>query len=83
MDIFGSAREWEAVDVTGGDQTPTINGNKAMGLYCDTAGTIIKFDSSKATGITVTLPAGWNPLEITKVYQTGTTVAGNAFLLAW
>ena len=76
--IRASFKSMEHVDISGGDHVVVINSGVADGVYCDTAGEILKIDNNSLTGFT-TLPlqAGYNPIEVKKVYQTGSTIVGN------
>ena len=78
MLVNASARQWEAVSLASTDYVPTMNGGLADGVYCDTAGCILKIDTSRVTGYTtLALQAGFNPMEVTKIYKTGSTLAGS------
>ena len=83
-DQFASARFIERLDIGSGDHTFSLGDGVAYGVYCDTAGEILKIDNTEMTGYTtLALQAGWNPLEVIKVYQTGSTVAGDIDLYSW
>lgn len=59
-----------AIDVSGGDQTLAAG---CRGLYVGGTGNI-KIDMPNATGVTFAgVAAGILPVQVTKVYQTGTT----------
>jgi hypothetical protein len=84
VQVGASARELEHVDISGGDHDVVINGGVGMAIYCDTAGEIIKIDNTMMTGYTtLALQAGINEIEVTKVYQTGSTITGNVDVYAW
>jgi hypothetical protein len=79
--VNASARIWENVDISSTDHTPSMNGGVADGVYCDTAGEILKVDTTRQSGYTTpALQAGFNPMEVTKVYKVGSTITGNAAL---
>ena len=81
---FASARLFERLDISGGDHIVEINEGTGLAIYCDTAGEIIKFDNTEMTGYTsLALQAGFNEIEVTKIYQTGSTVAGDIDIVAW
>ena len=81
---FASAREMEHVDISGGDHVCALESGIALAVYCDTAGEILKIDNTKMTGYTtLALQAGWNEIEVTRVWQTGSTIAGNVDLGTW
>lgn len=81
---FASAREMEHVDIGTADHQVTINGGVAMAVYCDTAGEILTIDNTMLTGYTtLALMEGWNAIEVTKIYQTGSTISGNVDVGAW
>ena len=76
--VRASARVFEDVDISSGDHTISLNGGVADGVYCDTAGEILKIDTTQQTGhTTLALQIGFNPIEVTKVYQAGSTISGN------
>lgn len=84
MPVRASVSEMEHVDISGGDHDVVINSGLAYGIYCDTAGEILKIDNNKLTGYTTLgLQAGWNEIEVTKVWQAGSTIAGNVDVGAW
>lgn len=82
--IFASAREFELVDISSTDHEVSINDGIAFAINCDTAGEILKIDTEVMTGYT-TLPLveGINLIQCTKVYKTGSTIAGIVELQAW
>ncbi len=56
----------------GSDQT--ITGN-ARGILLSTAGTL-KVDTARGDlGVSLILPAGYNPIRITKIYSSGSSAA--------
>ena len=82
--IRASVIELEHVDISGGDHDVVINSGLAYVVYCDTAGEILKIDNTKMTGFTtLALQAGYNEIEVTKIWQTGSTIAGNVDVGAW
>lgn len=84
MHVFASVKEWEEIDVTGGDQTITINGGVAMAIFCEDDGCELTIDTQHSTNkITPVFKAGVVPWEVTKIYQTGTTLVGQCWALAW
>jgi len=84
MHVYASVKVWENVDISSTDHTPSLNNGVAMAVYCDTAGEILKIDTLESTGITtLALQAGYNPIEVTKVYKVGSTITGNVALLSW
>jgi len=86
--VSAHPREWEHVTSISAsplvDHTVTINGGVAYGVYCDTEGEILKIDNQTQAGYTtLALQAGFNPMEITKIYAVGTTITGNIDVYAW
>ena len=79
--VRASFKSLERIDISGGDHDVVINNGVADGVYCDTAGEVLKIDNNSVTEFT-TLPlqAGYNPIEVTKVYQAGTAIFGNVDL---
>lgn len=62
------------IDVSGGDQTLPA---ACRSLYIGVTGNV-KVDLPKTTGITFTnVPVGIFPIQVTKIYQTGTTVTAS------
>jgi len=81
---YASASLLELVDISSTDHTVLINGGQAMAIYCNTAGEILKIDTGRQTAFTtLALQAGWNQIAVTKVYKTGSTIAGSVMLGAW
>ena len=86
--VMASPDLWEHVDSLAAspnaDHAITINSGLAYGVYCDTAGEILKIDTPRQTGFTtLALQAGYNPMKITKIYLTGSTISGNVDVYAW
>ena len=78
IQVNASARIWEHVDISSTDHTVSLKGGVADGVYCDTAGEILKIDTTLQTGYTtLALQAGFNPMEVTKIYKTGSTISGS------
>lgn len=68
----------EHVDISAVDHVVAITAGVADGIYCDTAGEVLKIDNSVLVGYTLpALQAGFNPIEVTKVYKAGSTIVGN------
>lgn len=66
-----------AIDYSGGDQT--VSG-VARGIYVGVTGNV-KVDMPGASGITFSnLPVGFAPIQVTKVYQTGSTITSSLLL---
>jgi len=77
-------KEWEVIDVSGGNQTITINGGTAHAIMCDSDGTVLTVDTALMTNALMpTLRTGGNPYGVTQVYQTGTSLVGNVYAVAW
>lgn len=84
LHVFASVKTWEAVDISSVDHDVTLNDGLAMAIYCEVAGEVLKMDTTEATGQTTpALQAGFNPWECTKVYKTGSTLAGNVYVVSW
>ena len=82
--VEASIQYLEAVDISSTDHTVAEGNGVGRCVICDTAGEIIKFDSTKQTGMTtVALQAGITPLEVVKVYKTGSTISGNVQVGGW
>ena len=76
--VRASFRSLEHVDISAVDHVVAIGNGVADGIYCDTAGEILKIDTLTLTGFTtLALQEGYNPIEVTKIYKTGSTIAGN------
>lgn len=76
--VRASFRSLEHVDISSVDHVVTIGDGVADGIYCDTTGEILKIDTATMTGFTtLALQAGYNPIEVTKIYKIGSTIAGN------
>jgi len=68
--VAASPAEAEVVDISGGDHTFAIT---CMGLYVGVAGDVKVDFADVGTAIVLTaLPVGFHPMNISKVYQTGT-----------
>lgn len=65
------------VDVSGGDQV-IVSG--CRGLWVGTSGDVV-VDMPNATGITFADVVGLLPIQVTKIYQTGTTASDVVALL--
>lgn len=66
-----------AIDYSGGNQTLT---GRVRGVYVGTSGHL-KVDMAGGTAVTFSnLPVGFHPMNITKIYQTGSTAAGLVLL---
>ena len=80
--VHGSVQDWE--EISGADQDVSINRGVASGIFCEADGCELTVDTTIASNkITPVLKAGYNPWEVTKVYNTGTTLVGQAWLVAW
>jgi len=68
----GAAPFWEAIDVSGGDVTPT---GVCIGFYVTGAGDVAF--TSKGTNLTITFAANQIvPAQVESFNQTGTTATG-------
>ena len=85
QNVAQASLKWlERVDISSTDHTYGLNGGVAFGINCDTAGEILKIDNTTQTGFTtVALQAGYNPIEITKIWKTGSTITGNIDIGSW
>ena len=82
--FYASAKAWENVNLGAGDQVVTITGGVAKGVYRPQAGTLLKNDTSlQAVYPSLPLQAGFNPMEITKIFQAGSVLVGSAAVFSW
>lgn len=82
--FYASTKIWETVNIVAGDHAPALTGGVAKAMYCSQAGEVLKIDTTLQTGYTTPpLQAGFNPMEVTKVYQTGSTIAGTVAFVSW
>lgn len=74
------ARKLEAVSYSGGEYTPPAAwGSEARGLLVGVAGDVkvdVADNESGDNPVILPLPKGWNPVAVTKVYESGTTATG-------
>jgi len=73
---YASAKEFQPVT---GATAVTINNGLAMGVKDDNGGAVLVFDTTKQTGVSLTLEKGFNPIEVINVVSTSAPVT----LLAW
>ncbi len=64
---------FEAVDPSAGDVI--VNG-KDTTLLIGTGGVLMVDGKDGGTNVALTVPAGYNPISVSKIYQTGTTATG-------
>ena len=64
---------FEAVDPTAGD---VFIGDKGSTLLIGAGGDLVVDGADGGTQVTLTVPAGYNPISVSKIYQTGTTATG-------
>jgi len=82
--FYAGAKLWETVNIGGGDHVVAIAGGVAKAVYCAQAGEVLKIDTALQAGyVTPPLQAGFNPMEVTKVYQAGSVIAGTVALVSW
>jgi hypothetical protein len=73
-DIGGSGISGEEVDLGATDWVATVYVPRF--LIVGTAGTLKVDFFDGGTGITVNVPAGYNPLRVVKIYKVGTSADG-------
>ena len=72
-----SADGFEAVDVSAEDWTPSAQfGEHTRGVLIGVAGNLKVDGARMGSGVTLAVPAGWEPTTATEIYTSGTTATG-------